>query len=84
MMGREEEAEEVLIKLHRDSADPTNSFSRKEFRRMKAQIDLEATANRSAWRFLKDVNLRKRFIVGWLVMTATQSSGSIVILSKND
>jgi MFS family permease len=81
--GRAEEAEKTLMRLHRDKADPTSSYPHHEFVLMKGQIDLEAEANQSLWNGLKDPHLRKRFIVGFLGTTASQSSGSIVILSTS-
>lgn len=82
MNGKHDAAEENLVKLHRNSADPTHSFARKEYLLMKAQIDLEAESDQPLGKVLKNGSLRKRFIIGWLTMTATQSSGAIVILCK--
>jgi hypothetical protein len=83
LAGRVQEAEEVIVRLHRDKADPTDSYAHDEFMHIKAQLDLEAEASQSIWKGLKDPHMRKRFIVGWLGTTASQSSGSIVILSKS-
>lgn len=48
---------------------------------MRRQIDLEASKDQSLWTGLKDPHIRKRFIVGFLSVTGSQASGSIVILS---
>jgi MFS family permease len=81
--GRVEEAEKTLTRLHQDKADPNNTYTYHEFMLMKAQLDLEAEASQSVWNGFKDPHMRKRFIVGWLGTTASQSSGAIVILSKS-
>jgi MFS family permease len=82
--GYEEAAEKVLITLHKDSSDLDNSTTRKEFILMKAQIDLEAEdTHQGVRKMFSDPHLRKRFIVGWLTMTGTQSSGAIIVLSES-
>jgi len=82
MNGNAEKAENVLKRLHHDKADPTSSYPHNEFLLMKAQIDLEAETKPSMWNCVRDPHLRKRFIAGILAASATQASGSIVILSK--
>ena len=83
MKGRHEAAEKVLVKLHRDHSDPTDSFARKEYLIMKAQIELEAETPLSYTQAIKKPSMRRRFILGWLTMSGTQFSGLLVILSKS-
>ncbi|KAH0842468.1 Sugar transporter family protein [Fonsecaea pedrosoi] len=78
--GRVKEAEQTLVRLHQDRSDPSHSYAHREFQNIKAQLDLEAERKRTVWEGLKDPHMRKRFIFGFLVNTASQSSGSIVIL----
>jgi hypothetical protein len=82
MKGRHEEAEQVLVKLHRDPSDPTNSFAAKEYLIMKAQIEMEIETRMSYRQAFAKPSMRKRFIIGWLTMSGTQFSGLLVILSK--
>lgn len=82
MKGKAEEAEKVLLRLHHGTTDSSRSYAHDEFTQMKRQIDYELETNqnfRSVW---EDAHLRKRFIVGFLATSASQCSGSIVILSK--
>lgn len=81
--GRSADSQKILIKLHNDSADPEHSFARNEFDLMKAQIDLEAEETQNISRIWTNPHLRKRFTIGFLVMSGTQSSGAIIILSKS-
>ncbi|EXJ66281.1 uncharacterized protein A1O5_10433 [Cladophialophora psammophila CBS 110553] len=81
LAGHVEQAEKTILRLHRDRADPTNSYAHHEFQSIKAQLDLEAENRRTLWDGLADPHMRKRFIFGFLVNTASQSSGSIVILT---
>lgn len=80
--GRAEQAQEILIKLHHTRADVGHTFARNEFRLMKAQIDLEAEETQHLSRIWTNRHLLKRFVVGWVAMSGTQASGSIIILSK--
>jgi len=80
--GRPEEAEEVMVKLHRDKEDPSNSFALQEFKIMKAQIDLELEKKISTWQALKIPSVRRRFFLGFMAMMGTQCSGLVVLLSN--
>jgi MFS family permease len=80
--GRADQAQEVLIKLHHNQADVDHTFARNEFHLMKAQIDLEAEETQHISSIWKNRHLLKRFVVGWVAMSGTQASGSIIILSK--
>jgi hypothetical protein len=83
MQGRYEAARAVLIRCHGDSADPTNSFAKREYDSMKAQLDFELTANLSAMQMIRTPSLRKRFLLGWVVMSGLQFGGVLVILSES-
>jgi len=79
--GRADQAQEVLIKLHHNQADVDHTFARNEFHLMKAQIDLEAEETQHISSIWKNRHLLKRFVVGWVAMSGTQASGSIIILT---
>ncbi|OAL28312.1 hypothetical protein AYO22_03018 [Fonsecaea multimorphosa] len=81
MNGRGEEAEKVLIRLHRNQKDPNNEFARKEMYIIKAQIDHELSHRLTLAVALKTPSMRKRFILGWATMSCTQASGLIVVLT---
>ncbi len=72
----------MLIKLHRDPSDPTNSFAEKEYLIMKAQIEMEIETRMTYRQAFAKPSMRKRFIIGWLTMSGTQFSGLLVILSE--
>lgn len=82
LAGRGRHAEETIMRLHRDKEDPSNLYAQNEFRNVKAQLDLEAENKQSLMEGLANPHMRRRFIFGFLVNTASQSSGSIVILSE--
>lgn len=82
MNDRGEEAERVLIRLHKTKDDPNNAFALKEMSIVKAQIDHESRNRLTVREAFKNAAMRKRFITGWLAMSGTQASGLIVVLSK--
>ena len=82
MNGKAAEAEKVLLRFHRGTTGATRSYAHDEFTQMKRQIDHELETNQTVRSVREDAHLRKRFIVGFLATSASQCSGSIVILSK--
>jgi putative Ca2+/H+ antiporter (TMEM165/GDT1 family) len=80
--GKKDLAEATMIKLHKDKSDPTDSFARREFIIMAAQLDLESKKSKTTWQALQIPSVRKRFILAFLTMMGTQCSGLIVLLSK--
>lgn len=80
--GRPEEALQIILKLHKDEHDSENVFAYREFEQIKQQhiIDKE---NEVSWKdmFLKK-SYRKRLIIGFVVMFASQTTGTTVINSK--
>lgn len=81
MHGKRDAAEKILCRLHKDPADPTNSFAHKEMRIIQAQVDMDVESSLTIRQAFKSPSLRKRFIIGWLAMSGTQFSGLLVILS---
>jgi hypothetical protein len=83
MQGRYERAEETLKALHKDPADPDDTYAHNEMILMRRQIDYEQSRKTSLLQALRKPSLRLRFIVGFLVMSGTQCSGLIVVLSTS-
>lgn len=81
MHDRVDQAERVLISLHRNDSDPNDSFARKELFVIKKQIDYEVQNRLPLWQALKRRPLQKRFLIGFLSMSCTQCSGLLVVLS---
>lgn len=80
MNDRADEAEKVLIALHRRADDPNHTFARKEIQIIKSQIDFERENKLPISQAFKKRSLQKRFIIGFLAMWDTQCSGLIVVL----
>lgn len=68
--GRENEAHEVLIKLHKIKEDPHDTMARKEFYQMKKQVELDRQIKSTTSRFelFKTAPNRRRALVGFLLM----------------
>ena len=84
MHDRAEEAENILIALHKRKNDPHNLFAQKELLVIKNQIDYERQHRLPVWQALKKRSLQKRFLIGFLSMSCTQCSGLLVVLSKQN
>ena len=82
MHDRADEAEKVLIALHKRSDDPTHAFARTEIQIIKSQIDYERANRVPVLEAFKKRSLQKRFALGFLAMWDTQCSGLIVVLGK--
>jgi hypothetical protein len=80
--GKADEAEKVLVALHRERSDPNNVFAHNEMAIMKHQIDYERERSLSFKQALRTPSMRRRFLVGWLAMSGTQAGGLIVVLSE--
>lgn len=79
--NREEEAHEVLIKLHRIKEDPHDTMARKEFYQMKKQVDLDRQIKATTSRFelFKTAPNRRRALVGFLLMWNNQFTGVLIV-----
>lgn len=80
-----QQALEVLIRLHRDPSDPSNTFANQELQliveRCQAEKDIIRTDGR--WRlFTKKAN-RRKLLLAWLVMVGGQNIGPLVINNYN-
>lgn len=74
MQGREEEAHEVIKRLHRSKNDHHDTLARKEFYQMKKQVELDRQIKSTTSRFeiFKTAPNRRRALVGFLLMWNNQ------------
>ena len=81
MQNRNEEAHDVLIKLHRDKKDPHSTTARTEFYQMKKQVeaDRQIRATTSRFELFKTPANRRRALVGFLLMWNNQFTGVLII-----
>lgn len=81
MQGRNEEAHDVLIKLHAVKEDPSHSTARKEFYQMKKQVELDKQIKDTTSRFelFKTAPNRRRALVGFMLMWNNQFTGVLII-----
>lgn len=79
LRGREEEARQILMKLHDDGVDENHTFARAEYIQIQKQIALDRTLDSSWMHIFRKPSLRKRM---WLSLATTgfiQCSGVLVI-----
>lgn len=82
MRGEYEAATAVLIKLHTRKGDSGDTFAHNEMALMKRQIIYELNNRIPFLEAIRKPSMYRRFIIGFLVMTGTQFSGLIVVLSE--
>lgn len=82
MHDRAEDAQRVLIRLHKRRDDPTNEFARSEMYVMQTQIEYERSVRVPVLQAFKQRSLQKRFLVGFIAIWSTQVSGVIVVLCE--
>ncbi|KAK2752804.1 hypothetical protein FQN55_005936 [Onygenales sp. PD_40] len=77
--GRPEEALKIVERLHRDETDPDDVFAYREYQQIKQQFEIDKK-NEVSWKemFVKK-SYRKRLIIGFMVMFASQTTGTTVI-----
>jgi len=79
--GREQEAHDIIRKLHHTKGDPHETIAVKEFFQMKKQLELDRQlrAQTSAFDVLKTGPNRKRLWVGFSLMFGNQFTGVLII-----
>lgn len=82
MNDRPEDALKVLIKLHSGGSSTDHTFAENEYRILKAQIDFESQSRTTILDMMRRPPLRKRLIIGFITMFATQCIGTLVILGQ--
>jgi MFS family permease len=80
--GRSEEALKIVQRLHRDETDPHNVFAYREYQQIRQQYEIDKR-NEVSWKemFVRP-SYRKRLIIGFTVMFASQTTGTTVINSR--
>ena len=77
--GRNEEAWEVLRKLHGDPGDAEEVAAREEFNQMKRQIEFEATHASGYLAIFRTPSYRKRAFLSCFIQYAANATGGLVI-----
>ncbi|KAF2793029.1 general substrate transporter [Melanomma pulvis-pyrius CBS 109.77] len=82
--GQNDEAWQILEKLHSSTEDSTHTFAREEFYQITSQyaVDEAAYGVVSFLDLFRKPPFRKRMLIGTLVMWASQANGAIVIYSN--
>lgn len=85
MKGRNNEAHEVLKRLHRTRDDPDDTMARKEFVQMSKQVELDRQirANTSQFEIFKTVPNRRRALIGFVLMWQNQFTGVLIVSSPS-
>lgn len=78
-MGRNDEAWELIRKIHHDPKDPHDTSAHSEYLQITKQIELEKEVNTGYIDMLKKPSWRKRSLLAFFIMFATQSTGCLGI-----
>ncbi|KAG0646362.1 MFS glucose transporter mfs1 [Hyphodiscus hymeniophilus] len=81
MKDRNDEAHEVLKRLHRTKGDPHDTLARKEFYQMRKQVELDRqlNPNNSSFEIFRTPANRKRAMVGFFLLFNNMFTGALVI-----
>ncbi|KAK4947592.1 hypothetical protein LTR10_013538 [Elasticomyces elasticus] len=77
--GRNNEALEILRRLHTGGAHDSDMAAREEFYQISKQIELESTGNTTMWGMFLKPSYRKRVLTGMFVQFLAQSTGVLVV-----
>lgn len=85
LKGRRDEAWAIVAKLHYNPADPEEVYARKEFYQMCRQVDNDRQyfEHETIWDLFRKPSYRKRMICGFFTFFSNESSGILVIYSKD-
>jgi uncharacterized protein YecE (DUF72 family) len=82
LQDRQDEARDILYRLHADPSDPDNEYARSEFYQIKKQIAIDRTLG-SSWKVLfTKPSYRKRALLAMGLTFFVQCSGVLVINSE--
>ena len=71
----------IVERLHRDETDPGDAFAYREFRQIEQQYHIDKE-NEVSWKeMFSKPSYRKRLAIGFMVMFASQTTGTTVINS---
>ena len=78
--GREDEALQILFRLHRDTNDPQNSFAQQELVTIREQIVEDQNQQKlgGRWQLFREKTYRKRLILACMVAVGSQNTGILV------
>ena len=81
MKNRNDEAHEVLKRLHRTKDDPDDTMARKEYVQMSKQVELDRQIKATTSRFeiFKTAPNRRRALVGFTLMWQNQFTGVLIV-----
>ena len=79
MKGRNEEAREVIMNLHRTKVDSDQEFARAEFYQMQKQTEFDLTLNPTWWEMFRRPSYRKRTMLAMGFAFIGQSTAVLVI-----
>jgi cyanate permease len=79
LVGRNEEALQVIKRIHHDPSDPHDSAAHAEYVQIVKQVDFERQQNSSYIQMFKKPSWRKRSLIALFLMFATQSTGCLGI-----
>ncbi|KAK9382852.1 general substrate transporter [Kockiozyma suomiensis] len=79
MQDRSDEAQSIILRVHRDVADPEHRAAKLEFLQMEQQWQIERTSSVSWKDAFMLPHYRKRMIIGFCTLAAGQATGTLVI-----
>ncbi|KAK3109290.1 hypothetical protein LTR53_017614 [Teratosphaeriaceae sp. CCFEE 6253] len=79
MKGRDAEAHEILIKLHRDARDSDNTVAAAEFYQIQKQMEIDRTLGATWIHIIKKPSYRRRAFLAMGTCGIIQCSGVLVI-----
>ncbi|KAK2798621.1 hypothetical protein FQN50_008779 [Emmonsiellopsis sp. PD_5] len=79
--GRDEEARDIIIRLHRTKDDPNNSTAEKEFFQMKKQLEMDRQQKAQTGKFeiFSTAPNRRRAFIGFALMFGNMFTGVLII-----
>ncbi|KAF6228525.1 hypothetical protein HO133_008255 [Letharia lupina] len=86
MKGRNDEAFQVIQRLHAQPDDPDDTFARKEFYQMTQQFALDEQKKQNLgvvhwWDYFKKASYRRRILIGCGATLSSACSGNLVVNS---
>lgn len=79
MQGRDNEAQQIIERLHATKNDPGNDAAKAEFYQIQKQLAIDRTLGGSWGQLFKKKSYRKRTLIGMGTMALGQSTGVLVI-----
>jgi hypothetical protein len=82
---RDDQALDILTKLHHDKNDPVDHFARRELGLIKMQLDVDSIAivTDGRWQLFTKPTYRRRLILACMILAGGQNTGVLVINNYN-